>query len=179
MLDVQKAIRKIPFKPKKGFVLPKHRVTGPFNPLHLKLDSQDNPLPGNEPYNAVGAISMRQDICYRDNHTSAGKRECDRKMLAELNALVPRGRREKVDRQRVRSIIGLKHRMGLGIDWSNQLANVVHKLVRRRFGKRTVFAKVDNTWTADLFFQKEQGLQIPPNYDLCVQQVRLDCAFDN
>ena len=57
----------------------------------------NNPLPGNEPYNAVDAISMRHDICYRDNETSAGKRGCDRKMLAELDALIPEGRREKVD----------------------------------------------------------------------------------
>ena len=72
-------------------------------------------------------------------------------MLAELNALVPEARCEKVDRQLVRSIIGLKHRMGLGIDWSNQLVNDLHKPVRRRFDKRTVFAKqVDDIWTADL-----------------------------
>ena len=93
-----KVIGKIQFKPKKGFVLPKHRYTGPYNPLHLQLDPQVNPLPGNEPYDA---ISMRHDICYRDNETSAGKRECDRKMLAKLNALVPEGRREKVDRELV------------------------------------------------------------------------------
>ena len=128
-MDIHSVTGKIPFKPKKGFVLPKHRFTGPYNPLHLQLDSKDNPLPGNEPYNAVDAISMRHHICYRDNVTPAGKRECDRKMLAELNALVPKGRREKVDIPLVRSIIGLEHRMGLGIDWSNQLANELHKPV--------------------------------------------------
>ena len=90
-------IGKIPFKLKKRFVLPIHRFTGPFNPLHLQLDSKDNPQPGNEPYNAVDAISMRHDICYRDN--PSGKHECDRKMLAELNTLVPMGSREKVNRQ--------------------------------------------------------------------------------
>ena len=142
-------IGKIPFKPKNGFVLPKHRFTGPFNPLHLQVDPQDNPLPGNEPYNDVDAISMRHDICYQDN--LAGKHECDRKMLAELNPLVPKGRREKVDRQLVRSIIGLKHRLGLGIHWTNQLANELHKPMRRRFDKRAVFAKeVDDIWIADL-----------------------------
>ena len=81
-MDIHKVIGKIPFKPKKGFVLPKHRFTGP---LHLQLDSKDNPLPGNEPY-AVDAISMR---------------ECDRKMLVELKVLVPEGRDEKVDIQLV------------------------------------------------------------------------------
>ena len=80
MMDIHKVIEKIPFKP-KGFVLPKHRFTGPYNPLHLQLDSKD------EPYNAIDAISMRHDICYRDNDTPAEKRECE--MLAVLNTLVP------------------------------------------------------------------------------------------
>ena len=72
-------------------------------------------------------------------------------MLAQLNTLVPKGRREKVDRQMVRSIIGLKHRLGLGVHWTNQLANEHHKPVGRRFDKRTVFAKqIDDIWTADL-----------------------------
>ena len=94
---------------------------------------------------------MRHDICYRDNETSAGKHECDRKMLVGLNALVPNGRREKVDKQLVRSISGLKHRMGLSIHWTSQLANELLKPVRRRFDKRTVFVKqVDGIWTADL-----------------------------
>ena len=93
---------------------------------------------------------MRNDICYRDSYTPAGKRECDRITVAEPNVLVPEGRREKVERQLVRSIIGLIHSMRLGIDWSNQLANEFHKPVRRRFDKRTVFAKqVDDIWTAD------------------------------
>ena len=61
--------------------------------------------------------------------------------VAELNVLVPEGRRGKVDRQLVGSIIGLKHRMRLGIDWCNQLANELHKPVRRRFDVRTVLAK--------------------------------------
>ena len=138
----------MPFKPKKGYVLPRHHFTGPYNPLHLQLDSKDNPLPGNVPYNAVDATSMRHDICYRDN--PSGKSECDRKMLAELNTLVQKGRREKADRLLVRSIIGLKHRLGIGV-WSNQLANELHEPVRRRFDKRTVFAKqVDDIWAADL-----------------------------
>ena len=71
-------------------------------------------------------------------------------MLAELNALTPRGRREKVDRQLVRGIIGLKHRLGMGI-WCSQLADELHKPARKRFQKRTVFAKqADGIWTADL-----------------------------
>ena len=98
-MDIHKVIVKIPFKLKSGFVLPKHRYTGLYNPLHMQPDSYDQLLPWEEPYTAVDATSMRHDICYRDNET--GKPECNRKMLAELNALTPRGRREKVDRQLV------------------------------------------------------------------------------
>ena len=51
----------------------------------------------------------------------------------------------------VQSIIGLKHRMGLGIDWSNQLSNELHKPVWRRLDQCTVFTEqVDDKWTADL-----------------------------
>ena len=87
MVDIHRVIGKIPFKPKKGFVLPKHRFTGAYNPLHLQLDSNVTHYRGMS-HNAVDAISMRHDICYRDNDTPAGKRECDRKMLAKLNARV-------------------------------------------------------------------------------------------
>ena len=142
-VDIHKVIGKIPFNPKRGFVLPKHPYTGPYNPLHLQLDSKDRSLPGEEPYNAVDAISMRHEIFYRDNET--GKPEYDLKMLAELNVLTPRGRREKVDRQLVRGIIGLKHRLGMGI-WRSQLADELHKSVRKRFQK----GSVDDISTADL-----------------------------
>ena len=32
MVDIHKVMGNIPFKPKRGFVLPKHRFTGLFNP---------------------------------------------------------------------------------------------------------------------------------------------------
>ena len=64
MIGIHKVIGKIPFKPKRGFVLLRHRYTGP---LHKQLDF----LPGQEPHNAVNnAISMHYDICYRDERDS-------------------------------------------------------------------------------------------------------------
>ena len=80
-MAIYKVIGKLQFKPKKGYVLPKHCFTGPYNPLYLQLDPQDNPLPGSELYNAVDAISMYHAICYQDN--PAGKHECDRKMSCQ------------------------------------------------------------------------------------------------
>ena len=106
-------------------MLPMHRYTGPYNPLHIQLDSKDRPLSGQEPYNEVDAIAMRHDICYRDNEN--GKADCDRKMLAELNALTPREGHQKIDRQLVRGIIGLKHRLGMSVHWSSRLADELHR----------------------------------------------------
>ena len=63
-LDIHNMIGKLP-RPKAGFTLPNHKYTGPYNPLEKQLDSNDNPIPGQEPYNQVDEIAMHHDICYR------------------------------------------------------------------------------------------------------------------
>ena len=130
-MDIHKVIGKLP-RPKRGFVLPYHKYTGPYNPLHEQLDETDKPIPGQEPYNAVDAISMQHDICYRDNNTKEGKLDCDDEMLKELDELEPEGIREKIDKRLVRSIIGRKRKLGWGIEWSNELADELHKLIRKK-----------------------------------------------
>ena len=147
-MDIHKVIEKIPFKPKRGFVLPGHKFTGPYIPLDQQLDSKNRPKAGNEPFNSVDATYMRHAICYRDN--PGGKNDCDKKILTELKTIVPRNRREAVDKQLVRGIIGLKYKLGMSV-WSSQLADEQHKPVRRKFAKRQVFAKqIDDIWAADL-----------------------------
>lgn len=151
-MDIHKAIARLP-RPKNGFVLPGHKYTGPYNPLDDQLDENDNPLPGHEPYNAVDEISMKHDICYRDNPT--GKRKCDEKMLVELEILDPKDIRERIDKSLVRKIISVKHQMGLGIKekniWTDELTDELHKPVRKNFPTRRVLSKeVDAIWAADL-----------------------------
>ncbi len=102
-MDIHKAIGKLP-RSRRGFVLPNHKYTGPYNPLHDQLDEYDRPVPGQEPYNAVDAISMRHDICYRDNPED--KHKCDDAMLQELQQLKPKGLREWQDKNLVRAMIG-------------------------------------------------------------------------
>ena len=150
-MDIHKVIGKLP-RPKKGFVLPYHKYTGPYNPLHKQLDEFDRPLPGQEPYNAVDRIAMHHDICYRDNDTKHGKQKCDDSMLSELDSLNPKGIRERIDRRLTRAIIGTKRKLGMGIiEWSNELADELHKPIRKKFLKRRVYAKgVDSIWAADL-----------------------------
>ena len=150
-MDIHAVIGKLP-RPKGGFTLPNHKYTGPYNPLDKQLDENDQPKLGQEPYNAVDAIAMRHDICYRDNGSRQGKHECDDKMLKELDEMQPKGNREAFDRKLVRSLIGFKRRRGWGVtSWSNELAEELHKPIRKKFKKRRVYVKgVDKIWAADL-----------------------------
>ena len=150
-MDIHAVIGKLP-RPKGGFTLPNHKYTGPFNPLEKQLDKNDKPIPGQEPYNAVDAISMKHDICYRDNDSKEGKHMCDDKMLKELDEMQPKGVREKFDKKLVRSLIGFKRRRGWGVSlWSNDLAEELHKPIKRKFEKRRVYVKGANKiWAADL-----------------------------
>ena len=148
-IDIHALIGKLPILPKKGFVLPWHKYTGPYNPLDKQLDENDQPIPGQEPYNGVDAISLHHDICYRDHADKKG--ECDNTMLQELKVLKPKNLREKIDRQLVRVAIGTKRKLGWGVEWSDELADELHKPIRRKFIKRKVFVKdIDDIWTADL-----------------------------
>ena len=158
MMDIHAVIGKL-LRPEKGFVLPYHKYTGPYNPLHKQLDEFNQPLPGQEPYNAVDAISMRHDICYRDHGTTKqGKHDCDDEMLRELDVLHPKTLRERSDKKLVQTIIGTKRKLGWGIqgddedeDWTNELTDELHKPIRKKIRKRIVFAKnVDSIWAADL-----------------------------
>ena len=87
-----------------------------------QLDEQDSSISGQDPYSVIDAISMHRDIFYRDNDTSAGKGEPHKKMLTDLDTLVPKPTCEQVDRCVVEAVIGPKQRMGMGVG-SNQLAD--------------------------------------------------------
>ena len=95
--------------------LPNHNYTGPFTKLSKKLDKNDKPLPGFEPYNQVDAVSLKHDICYRDHPKFKDKnRICDKRMLEQLKEIKPMNIREWLDKKLVQGTIGLKHVSGLG-----------------------------------------------------------------
>ena len=135
-MDIHKAIGKLP-RPKKGFVWPNHKNTGPYNPLHDQLDENDLPIVGEEPYNKVDEISMRHDICYRDHPNDKGG--CDDDMLKELENLQPTNSRESFEKNEIAGIMSTKKRYGLGIKWTNELADELHKPVLKKFQKRFVY----------------------------------------
>lgn len=123
-IDIHALIGKLP-KPEKGWTLPKHKYTGPWNPLHKQLDEKDNPRPGQEPYNQVDGIAMRHDICYRDHEND--KHGCDRQMINELSNMKPNGFREKIDSAFVKGVIGTKLKLGLGQQSKNSMRGLAKK----------------------------------------------------
>ena len=108
-IDIHKLIGKLP-RPKRGWVLPNHKYTGPYNPLEKQIDPKTKkPLKGHEPYNKVDAIALQHDICYDEGKS---KSQCDKNMLVSLKKLKNINFRERLDKFLVESIIGTKYRLG-------------------------------------------------------------------
>ena len=129
--------------PLKNWHLPRHNYTGPFTELDKRLDENDTPLPGYEPFNQIDEIAMKHDICYRDSDVT--RNQCDKEMLDRLDALKTKGIREKIDYAIVKPVIWTKQKLGLGV------AEELHKPIRHKFKRRRVFVfNIDNIWSADL-----------------------------
>ena len=94
-IDIHKAILKV--APKKGFVMPGQRYTGPGNPLEQQL--RYNPNTGQileiyqQPTGKTDAVSMQHDVDYsvcankpKSNQLKC-KNDADRKMVKALDAI--------------------------------------------------------------------------------------------
>ncbi|KAL9969533.1 hypothetical protein ACROYT_G021757 [Oculina patagonica] len=94
-IDIHKAILKV--APKKGFVMPGHRYTGPGNPLEkqVKWDQKTGKILEiyEKPTGKTDAVSMQHDVDYSvcANKSSKDqvkcKNEADRKMVKSLDAI--------------------------------------------------------------------------------------------
>ena len=168
-LDIHNAILKV--APKKGFVLPGHRYTGPGNPLDKQL--KYNPNTGQileiyeEPTGRTDAVSMQHDVDYSvcGNKPKSDqikcKNEADRKMVKTLDSIPWNDR--QWGHTVARNAIAAKAKLGLGVkklitalsenDWAQQLAEELHKPIRRKFKTRKVIVNhIDEIWSADLVF---------------------------
>jgi len=127
--------------PLKNWHLPGHKYTGPFTTLESRLDKNNNPLPGYEPYNQIDNIALHHDVCYKnaDEFGDKTRHQCDKEMLNELNEVKTSGLREKLDYLLVKPVIWIKHKLGLGITDNIQLAKELHKTIIRKFKRRRVY----------------------------------------
>ena len=115
-VDIHKAIGRLP-KPKKGWTLPGHNYTGPYNPLEQQL--RYDPTTGEileyyvKPSGKTDAIAAQHDVDYsvcKDDRKC--KNKADRKMVAALDA-IPWEERQW-GHALARNIINTKQKLGLG-----------------------------------------------------------------
>ena len=118
--DLHKAIGKLP-KPKKGWTLPGHNYTGPYNPLEKQLSY--DPKTGKilkiyqQPTGATDAVSMQHDVdyavCAGKKNEKGCKHDADKKMVKALDA-IPKNKRQW-GHAAARSAISSKQKVGLGV----------------------------------------------------------------
>ena len=118
--DLHKAIGKLP-KPKKGWTLPGHNYTGPYNPLEKQLSY--DPQTGKilkiyqQPTGATDAVAMQHDVdyavCTGKKNEKSCKHAADKKMVKALDA-IPKNKRQW-GHSIARNAISSKQKVGLGV----------------------------------------------------------------
>ena len=132
-IDIHKAILKV--APKKGFVMPGHRYTGPGNPLEQQL--RYNPNTGQileiyqQPTGKTDAVSMQHDVDYsvcankpKSNQVKC-KNDADRKMVKALDAIPWKDR--QWGHAVARNAIAAKSKLGMGAKSKNVKSRRVKK----------------------------------------------------
>ena len=120
-IDIHKAILKV--APKKGFVMPGHKYTGPSNPLEQQL--RYDPNTGQileiyqQPTGKTDAVSMQHDVDYsvcgnkpKSNQVKC-KNDADRKMVKALDAIPWKYR--QWGHTVARNAIAAKSKLGMGV----------------------------------------------------------------
>ena len=118
--DLHKAIGKLP-KPKKGWTLPGHNYTGPYNPLdkQLSYDRQTGKILKiyQQPTGTTDAVAMQHDVdyavCEGKKNEKGCKHEADKKMVKALDA-IPKNKRQW-GHAVARNAISSKQKVGLGV----------------------------------------------------------------
>ena len=140
-IDIHKAIGKLP-KPKKGFTLPGHKYTGPYNPLEKQV--KWDPITGEileiyeQPTGSTDAIAMQHDVDYSvcedqpKNNQVKCKNDADRKMVQSLDA-VPYNERQW-GHWLARNTINSKQKLGLGVPKNGKSRRV--KKTSKKTGKK-------------------------------------------
>ena len=115
-VDIHKAIGKLP-KPQKGWTLPGHNYTGPYNPLEEQL--RYDPTTGKilefyvNPTGKTDAVAAQHDVDYSVcGNDRKCKNKADRKMVKSLDAIPWKER--QYGHWIARNVIDVKEKLGLG-----------------------------------------------------------------
>ena len=140
-LDIHNAILKV--APKKGFVMPGHRYTGPGNPLdnQLKYDPNTGQILEiyQQPTGKTDSVSMQHDVDYSvcGNKPKGDQVKCknkaDRKMIKALDSIPWKER--QWGHTVARNAIAVKAKLGLGVK-KKKTKNVKSRRVKKKTGKK-------------------------------------------
>ena len=76
---------------------------------------------------------------------------CDKNMLKELEGIFNPTLRERLDKSTISKLIGTKVKFGMGVKKKKDLAEELHKPIRRKFKRRRILVNgIDKIWAADL-----------------------------
>ena len=152
MIDLYKAIGKLPIIPKRGFTLPDMNYCGPYNPLEKQLiyDQKGNILRYiQKPTGKTDEICSQHDVDYSLAKPLKDKHIADQKMINSINKL---GYKDKQwGTFLVKNIISSKKKLGLGNNPNKILSQELHKPERVNFERKKVISNhIDHVWGIDL-----------------------------
>ena len=153
MIDLHKAIGKLPIIPKRGLTLPNYNYCGPYNPLHKQLIHDQN---GNilryiqQPTGKTDEICAQHDVDYTLSKNLKEKHIADKKMIDSINNL-PYNQRQ-YGTFLVKNIISSKRKLGLGNNFTmNDLSEELNKPVINKFPRKKVIVNhIDEIHSCDL-----------------------------
>ena len=90
MIDLHKAIGKLPIIPKRGFTLPNMHYCGPYNPLNSQLEynNQGRITKYKQfPTGKIDSICSQHDVDYALAKNLKDKHVADKKMIDAINKL--------------------------------------------------------------------------------------------
>ena len=153
MIDLHKAIGKLPIIPKRGFTLPNMHYCGPYNPLYSQLEYNNEGIITKYkqfPTGKIDRICSQHDVDYTLAKNLKDKHIADQKMINAINKLPYRERQWGTFL--VKNIILGKKKLGLRVENSNKiLSEELHKPKRKNFPRRKIIVNhIDEIFAADL-----------------------------
>ena len=153
MIDLHKAIGKLPIIPKRGFTLPNMNYCGPHNLLTKQLiyDQKGNILKYiQKPTGKTDVIWIQHDVDYALAKSLKDKHIADKKMIDSINKLPDKDKQWSTFL--VKNIISSKKKLGLGNDFSmNDFSEELNKPVITKFPRKKIIVNyIDEIHSCDL-----------------------------
>ena len=151
-IDIHKAIGKLPIIPKSGFKLSNMHYCGPYNPLNLQLEyNNDGRITKYKqfPTGKIDSIFSQHDVDYSLSKNLQDKHKADKKMIDAINKSPYKERQWGAFL--VKNIISGKKKLGLGIENNRILSEESHKPKRKNYPRRKIIVNhIDEIFAADL-----------------------------